>query len=86
MKLLYFIFKWKSLYAIIFSAVTCNTSKIENATMYPDMDTVNANTTVIYNCSDGYTHTGGDLNRTCNGSGQWTGRPPICTGKLLSLT
>ena len=45
---------------------------------------MDAYTGVIFTCNDGYNHTGGDLVRTCNGSGQLTGRPPICTRKLRS--
>jgi len=67
-----------------FQVVTCNNTAVENTTRKPATDTVNANTVVTYTCTDGYSHTGGDFNRTCNGSGQLTGRPPICSRKLTS--
>jgi len=68
----------------VFSVVTCNNTAVDNTTRNPTTDTVNANTDVNYTCNDGYSHTGGDLNRICTGSGQLTGLPPICTRKLTS--
>ncbi|KAH3814513.1 hypothetical protein DPMN_143015 [Dreissena polymorpha] len=41
--------------------------------------------TSTYTCLYGYQHTYGDLNRTCNGSGAWSGSTPVCrTGGSLT--
>jgi len=71
---------WKLL--ITFLAVTCNNTAVDNSIVDPAKDTVVVNATVTYTCNDGFTHTCGDLVRTCTGSGQMTGRPPICASKL----
>ena len=67
---------------IIFLAVTCNNTAVDNSIVDPAKDTVVVNATVTYTCNDGFTHTCGDLVRTCTGSGQMTGSPPICASKL----
>ena len=40
------------------------------------------NTDVEYTCHPGYTHTEGDLIRTCLDDCSLTGSPPVCTSKL----
>ena len=39
--------------------------------------------TVVYSCDVLYQHTAGNLVRTCEASGQWSGEPPTCTGKHI---
>ncbi|KAH3883893.1 hypothetical protein DPMN_007861 [Dreissena polymorpha] len=34
--------------------------------------------TSTYTCLSGYEHTCGDLYRSCNGSGAWSGSTPVC--------
>ena len=36
------------------------------------------NSVVTYACQTGYTHTGGDLQRTCGSDGVWGGVLPTC--------
>ena len=43
---------------------------------------IDNNTAVEYTCDPGYTHTAGDLIRTCLDDGSLTGSPPLCTSKL----
>ena len=43
---------------------------------------IDYNTDVEYTCDPGYTHTAGDLIRTCLDDGSLTGSPPVCTSKL----
>ena len=43
---------------------------------------VDYNSNVTYTCEDGYSHTAGDLTRSCNADGSLTGSPPVCTSKL----
>uniref|UniRef100_A0A8C8AY99 CUB and Sushi multiple domains 2 n=1 Tax=Otus sunia TaxID=257818 RepID=A0A8C8AY99_9STRI len=38
--------------------------------------------TLIYSCQSGYYLTGGSEHRTCKADGSWTGKPPICLGKI----
>ena len=33
---------------------------------------------VSYACVVGYNHTSGDLNRTCQADGKWSGDVPVC--------
>ncbi|XP_053396028.1 sushi, von Willebrand factor type A, EGF and pentraxin domain-containing protein 1-like [Mercenaria mercenaria] len=37
------------------------------------------NSTSTYSCENGYTHTSGDLKRTCDSNGTWSGTLPTCT-------
>ncbi len=35
-----------------------------------------------YTCQTGYEHTSGNLSRTCQSDGSWTGSTPVCQGRL----
>ncbi len=53
----------------------------------PGNGTVNAPTTTFmytatYNCNTGYNLTG-DMTRTCQANGTWSGTDPTCTRKLI---
>ncbi|XP_065935020.1 sushi, von Willebrand factor type A, EGF and pentraxin domain-containing protein 1 isoform X1 [Magallana gigas] len=37
------------------------------------------NSQAIYSCDTGFNHTGGDLTRTCQLNGTWSGEPAICS-------
>ena len=39
------------------------------------------NQVVLYTCDTGYTHTSGNLYRTCQSDGTLSGSPPICQRK-----
>ena len=59
----------------------CVVPYVSNA--YADQTSaINYNTAVSYTCYNGYSHTGGDLTRTCKADGQLTGSTPVCTSKL----
>ena len=60
-------------------AVICTNPAVDNSIRDPANDQVVVKTHVSYTCNYGYSHTGGDLVRTCNGSGQLIGNPPICS-------
>ena len=36
---------------------------------------------VTYECTEGHELFMGDLDRTCGGTGQWSGEEPFCIGK-----
>ena len=42
---------------------------------------IDYDTDVEYTCDPGYTHTAGDLIRTCLDDGSLTGTPPVCISK-----
>ena len=54
---------------------------VTNATPVPP-STVDYNSDVTYTCQDGYSHTAGDLTRTCKADGSLKGSSPVCTSKL----
>ena len=54
---------------------------VRNAIPVPT-STVDYNSNVTYTCQDGYTHTAGDLTRTCKADSSLTGSSPVCTSKL----
>ena len=60
-------------------------SNVTNATPDPP-STVDYNSAVTYTCQVGYSHTAGDLTRSCNADGSLTGTTPVCTSKLANYT
>ena len=63
------------------SVNTCTVPTVTNATPVP-ASSVDYNSNVTYTCADGYSHTAGDLTRSCNADGSLTGTTPVCRGKL----
>ena len=63
---------------LYFSVNTCTVPTVSNATPVPT-STVDYNSMVTYTCQDGYSHTAGDLTRTCKSDGSLTGTTPECT-------
>ncbi|XP_052776697.1 sushi, von Willebrand factor type A, EGF and pentraxin domain-containing protein 1-like [Mya arenaria] len=60
--------------------VKCNKIDVSFMTFTPPTAaTHDFNTTIVYSCVIGYNHSEGDLVRTCNASGYWTGITPACT-------
>ncbi|XP_069114645.1 uncharacterized protein [Argopecten irradians] len=45
---------------------------------FADMSISGSGDTVTYNCPPLYPHVGGDLTRTCNPDGTWSGTAPVC--------
>lgn len=73
--------------AFIFTVVTCTKIDIPNMSFTPPTaSTHDFNTTIYYTCDMGYNHTYGDLVRTCNELGQWSGLLPNCTRKYTYRT
>ena len=66
---------------IYFSAIKCPVPDVAYATSNPE-SMIDYNTDVEYTCDPGYTHTSGDLIRTCLDDGSLTGSAPVCTSKL----
>ena len=60
---------------------TCTMPTVTNATPVP-ASSVDYDSNVTYTCEDGYSHTAGDLTRSCNADGSLTGTTPVCTSKL----
>ena len=54
---------------------------VTGATANPE-SMIDYDTDVEYTCDPGYTHSAGDLIRTCKEDGSLTGSPPVCTSKL----
>ena len=65
----------------IVSVNTCAVPTVTNATPVP-ASSVDYDSNVTYTCEDGYTHTAGDLTRSCNADGSLTGATPVCTSEL----
>ena len=63
------------------SVNTCTVPTVTNATPVP-ASSVDYNSNVSYTCADGYSHTAGDLTRSCSADGSLTGTTPVCTSKL----
>ncbi len=40
---------------------------------------------VVYECSPAYEHTSGNLNRTCQCDGTWSGETPVCKRPGMSV-
>ena len=59
----------------------CTVPNVANATPVPP-STVDYNSTVTYTCQVGYSHSAGDLTRSCNADGSLTETTPVCTSKL----
>ena len=59
----------------------CVVPSVSNATA-DTTSTIAFNTSVTYTCYIGYSHTGGQLTRTCEADGQLSGSIPECTSKF----
>lgn len=57
----------------------CYDPEVENAT-YTVTDGFYVDSVATYQCNESqfYVHIGGDLNRTCEPSGNWSNQEPIC--------
>ena len=64
-----------------FSVNTCTVPTVTNAAPVP-ASSVDYDSNVTYTCEEGYSHTAGDLTRSCNADGSLTGTPPVCTSEL----
>ena len=66
---------------LYFSVNICTVPNVTNATPVP-ASSVDYDSNVTYTCENGYSHTSGDLTRSCNADGSLTGTPPVCTSEL----
>lgn len=41
--------------------------------------------TAVYTCDNGYERSSGNLERTCEADGTWSGSEPVCSGETLTL-
>ena len=81
---LFTVFKIPSilLLCLIFSAITCTVPTVDYANHNSQSSTIDYNTDIIYTCQPGYSHTGGNLTRSCKANGTMTGSTPVCTRKF----
>ena len=63
------------------SAITCTVPTVDNADQNPQSSAIDFNTNIIYTCQPGYSHTEGNLTRSCKADGSLTGFTPVCTSK-----
>ena len=68
------------------SVNTCTVPTVDNADQNPQSSTIDFNTNIIYTCRTGYSHTYGNLARSCNADGSLTGSTPVCTGRFARNT
>ena len=66
---------------LYFTVKNCTVPTVSNANPVP-LSTIDYNSEVTYTCQDGYSHTTGNLTRTCKADGSLTGTLPVCTSKL----
>lgn len=72
--------KQNSVSVFLIAVVTCDKIDVPFMTFDPPTNDLHVfDTTIEYSCVVGYNHSHGDLNRTCNYTGEWTGSPPNCT-------
>ena len=69
----------------IFITVTCPMPLQVANTVNNPTEPVSYPDSVTYTCNPGYTHVSGDLTRNCQPDGTWSGIPPVCQGRLISL-
>jgi len=55
-----------------------NELKVTNATY--NITTDASRISVTYQCNVGYSHSYGNLTRTCQTDNKWSGQAPVCTG------
>ena len=70
----YFLIKW--------SRVTL-LHQFLNSEYNPDIQLYNYSDIVNFTCDLGYSHSSGDLIRSCNEHTQWTGVIPVCSSKYM---
>ena len=73
--------KKKKMFAFKISVIQCEKIVEPNANRSPKYPFYNYNTSVTYKCETGYNLTGGDSERWCDATGNWTNAPPNCTSK-----
>ena len=65
-----------------FAVVTCDLpTPVDHATVTPNDAEHDYDTSITYTCDLSYNNTSGDLVRTCQADGQWSGDAPVCTGE-----
>jgi len=68
-----------------FAVVTCPPDPVLNSSLSPDQAAYNYNTDVSYTCHTGFEHAGGNLTRTCQADGTWSGAAPTCSSMIAVL-
>ena len=68
--------------------VACIQEGADNSTFSPDSPTTlhQFGDVLTYTCNTGYNHSMGDLVRTCQNDGEWTGVLPACPSKAFQDT
>ena len=73
-------------YSFAVSVNTCTVLTVDNADQNPQSSTIDFDTNLIYTCKTGYSHTGGNLTRSCKADGSLTRSIPVCTGRFARNT
>ena len=66
----------------LISVKKCPAENVENAYRSPQGSEYIYNTAVTYSCHQAYSHTGGDLVRTCQADKTFNGTAPTCESKF----
>ena len=67
------------------TVAACIQEGADNSTFTPDSPSTlhNFGDSLTYVCDTGHNHSLGDLVRTCQANGQWSGDLPTCPSKLV---
>lgn len=67
----------------IFVAHSCKQPETPSHANVAGMDLPSLGYTLIYTCQPGFFLAGGSEHRACRSDGTWTGKVPVCEGKLF---
>ena len=63
----------------------CTVPTVDNANQSHESSTIDYNTTIAYTCQTGYSHTDGNLTRSCNADGSLTVSTPVCKSMFAKI-
>ena len=70
------------MFNVLLSVKKCPAVDIDNSNRLPFKTEYDYNTAVTYTCYQGFSHTGGDLTRTCQANKSWNGTAPTCASEF----
>ena len=74
-------YTFETIKTLCVSVNTCTVPTVSNATVNTPPN-IEYNSTVTYTCQAGFSHTAGDLTRSCRADRSLTGSTPVCSSKL----
>ena len=82
-----FLMTWLKYSSFFFSVAACIEEDGVRCLFAPTSGSTlhNFGDVVTFTCDTGYNHSTGDLVRTCQNTGQWTGTAPTCTSKAQGI-